>query len=58
MFTPHARLYHHESASFGPRKQDSRETDRMRAMWGDAVDRDPYYNPHLTKEHLDYRVQV
>lgn len=52
LWTPHAKLIHHESASRG--KEDSpakkariaRETDMFRKHWG--AYRDPFYNPSLT----------
>lgn len=56
VFTPYAQLYHHESASFGPRLQNPREMARMRELWGATLDRDPYYNPNLSTEFPDYRL--
>jgi len=56
VFTPYARLYHHESASFGSRVQDPRDTAAMRAIWGAALDDDPYYNPNLSRDFPDCRV--
>ncbi|HEX6463666.1 MAG TPA: glycosyltransferase, partial [Vicinamibacterales bacterium] len=58
VFTPFATLYHHESASFGPRIQSSKELELMRARWGDVIDNDPYYHPELTREFPDYRIRV
>ena len=58
MFTPFATLYHHESASFGPRVQSSKELELMRARWGAVMDNDPYYHPELTREFADYRIRV
>jgi GT2 family glycosyltransferase/polysaccharide pyruvyl transferase WcaK-like protein len=47
VYTPHAVLYHHESATRGTLHPD--EDERFfRARWGDPGDyRDPYYNPNL-----------
>jgi GT2 family glycosyltransferase len=56
VFTPYATLYHHESASFGPRLQRRREIGRMQQLWGDAVACDPYYNPNLSRDFPDYRL--
>lgn len=56
VFTPYARLYHHESASFGSRVQHPRDAAAMRAIWGAALDRDPYYNPNLSRDFPDCRV--
>lgn len=56
VYTPYARLYHHEAGTLGPRAQSPREAEEMRQMWGDALERDPYYNPNLTTEYPDYRL--
>ena len=56
VFTPWARLYHHESASFGARRQDLEALSEMRRRWADVIDRDPYYNPNLTRDFSDYRL--
>jgi GT2 family glycosyltransferase len=58
VFTPYARLYHHESASFGRRLQNPRELALMRERWGSALDHDPYYNPNLSRNFSDYRIQL
>jgi O-antigen biosynthesis protein len=56
VYTPWARLYHHESASFGLRRQDLAELEEMRRRWADVIDHDPYYNPNLTRDFPDYRL--
>jgi GT2 family glycosyltransferase len=54
VWTPLARLYHHESASrpsdLLPDQQQrfARETRHMRARWGRLLDHDPYFNPNLS----------
>lgn len=54
VWTPHAELYHHESASRGsedsPEKQSrfGGEVATMHARWGRALEADPYYNPNLS----------
>jgi GT2 family glycosyltransferase len=58
VFTPYAELTHHESASFGRRVQSSVESSRMRERWGSVLERDPYYNPNLSKLFSDYRLQL
>ena len=58
VFTPYAQLYHHESASFGPRVQDPAGIEEMRRRWGAVLDNDPYYNPNLSREHVDFRIRV
>jgi GT2 family glycosyltransferase len=58
VFTPFATLYHHESASFGPRVQSPKEVELIRSRWGAVMDRDPYYHPELTREFPDYRIGI
>jgi len=60
LWTPHARLTHHESLSRGiedtPEKlaRFKSEVAVMRERWGDLLDNDPYYNPNLTVVHEDW----
>lgn len=60
LWTPFARLLHHESKS---RKGDTTpakkhrarlEIEMMRKRWGWLLDHDPAYNPNLTLEHEDW----
>jgi GT2 family glycosyltransferase len=63
-WTPYAELYHHESASRG--KEDTLEKrDRFRGeveymmeKWGDALARDPAYNPNLTLTINDFTLAL
>ncbi|MCR6663417.1 MAG: glycosyltransferase family 2 protein [Luteimonas sp.] len=54
LWTPHAELYHHESASRGaednPEKvaRFAREVAFMQDRWGHVLQDDPAYNPNLT----------
>lgn len=54
LWTPLARLYHHESASRGsdevPEKRErfNREIAYMQNRWGDSLLADPCYNPNLS----------
>lgn len=54
VWTPHAELYHHESATRGtdmaPEKLQrfQREVWLMEHRWGDLLLRDPAYNPNLS----------
>lgn len=63
LFTPHARLYHHESISRGDDNRPdqierfSAERDHMREVWARALDDDPYYNPNLTLSHEDFSLR-
>ena len=58
VFTPFATLYHHESASFGPRTQNAKELELMKSRWAEVMASDPYYHPALTREFPDYRIRV
>ncbi len=58
VYTPWAQLYHHESASFGVRQHDLGELSEMRRRWAAVIDNDPYYNPHLTRDFPDYRIDA
>lgn len=60
VFTPHARLIHHESASRGadstPDRSDRhrRELTLLRTRWGDALFSEPYYNPGLALDPVPF----
>lgn len=60
LWTPFAELYHHESASRGaddtPEKaaRFRTEVERMESRWGEALYRDPAYNPNLTLRGTDF----
>jgi GT2 family glycosyltransferase len=54
VWTPHAELYHHESASRGPDITDPNKIARFEeeasyvlTRWAHILNRDPYYNPNL-----------
>lgn len=62
VYTPYARLYHYESASRGSdedlaaadpaiRKRVLSERHYMLATWSDVIQRDPFYNPNLSRVH-------
>ncbi len=53
VYTPFAKLYHHESATRRP-AMEPRETEVMQERWADVLARDPYYNPNLTRERADF----
>lgn len=57
VYTPYARLFHHESASFGARQQDRAGIEEMKRRWHKEIEGDPYYNPNLTREFPDYRLR-
>ncbi|MES9823902.1 MAG: glycosyltransferase [Candidatus Thiodiazotropha endolucinida] len=60
LWTPYAELYHHESASRGaedtPEKQlrFSGEAEYMLEKYGPLLQRDPAYNPNLTRIAEDF----
>ena len=53
IWTPMAELYHHESAS-RRRSCEALESDVIRERWPDLLERDPYYNPSLSRERADF----
>jgi len=61
VFTPFAKLYHHESKTRGaedtPEKEErfEGEVQRFRRAWKKELDEgDPYYNPNLTMDREDF----
>ena len=60
IYTPYAKLYHHESISRGqensPEKQARflSEVAFMQKKWGEILNNDPYYNPNLTNQSDDF----
>ena len=64
VYLPHVVLYHYEYKSRGsedtPEKQArfDREIAYMKETWQEFCDRDPCYNPHLSRDYEDYRFDV
>ena len=60
VYTPYAVLYHHQSASRGPYnpKKDRKPEALLRSRWGKVLDNDPYYSPHLTRQHCDFSLRT
>lgn len=60
VWTPHAELYHRESASRGKDRSAERarqarhEAAYMRRRWKHALRHDPFYNPNLSRERPDF----
>lgn len=61
IYTPHAELYHHESATRGYEYESPEKTARfekeqayMLRTWGDIIAHDPAYNPNLTLDGADF----
>lgn len=61
VWTPHAELYHHESASRGSDHTPERkaryegEIRRMRERWPEMIAADPAFNPNLSLDAPDFR---
>lgn len=53
VYTPYAKLYHHEGAS-RRRTIEPIETSVMQERWADVLAKDPYYNPNLSRERADF----
>jgi O-antigen biosynthesis protein len=58
VYTPHAELYHHESASRGHFSHRPSEFLYMRERWGEVLDNDPYYNPNLSLGSADFDLRA
>lgn len=62
VWTPHARLWHHESASRGADDTPVKHTRAlgeiayMHRRWGGLLANDPAYNPNLSLRHGDFRM--
>ena len=63
VWTPFAELYHHESITRGyddtPEKNQRFWNERrfIQQKWGEALQRDPFYSPHLTQEREDFSIR-
>jgi len=57
VYTPYARLRHHEGPSLGLRAPSEREQQIMRTRWAPQIARDPYFNPNFSTAHADYRLR-
>ena len=53
VYTPFARLYHHESR-VRSQTVEPLEANPMRERWTQVLERDPYYNPNLSRERADF----
>ena len=57
VYTPHAALYHHESVT-KPALVAPGEVQLMRRRWLPVIEHDPYYNPNLSRNRLDYSLRL
>ena len=55
LFTPHARLLHHEFST-RPRTVRRSEHALFRRLSPDLIARDPFYSPHLSRRFTDCRI--
>ncbi len=62
VYTPYARLYHHESFSRGRddvfSERFQKEAAYMIERWGDMLENDPFYNPNLSREEANFIVRA
>lgn len=64
IWLPHVELYHYESKSRGyedtPEKMQrlQKEAKYVREKWGEIIENDPCYSPHLTKKKEDYGIRT
>ncbi|HEX4595483.1 MAG TPA: glycosyltransferase, partial [Bryobacteraceae bacterium] len=56
VYTPYAELYHFETTSLQQRTKDPREFGLFQRRWARYIDRDPYYNPNLTRTDVDFTI--
>jgi GT2 family glycosyltransferase len=57
VYTPHATLYHHESVTKTVIAHPS-EIGYLRERWAHIIAHDPYYNPNLTRQGEDARLNM
>lgn len=57
VYTPFAELYHHESVTKTVIAHPS-EIGYLRERWGHVIAHDPYYNPNLTRQGEDARLNM
>ena len=53
VYTPFAKLYRYNQGSRAERKSIS-SAEVMRERWPELLQRDPYYNPNLSRERADF----
>ncbi|HLY20551.1 MAG TPA: glycosyltransferase [Bryobacteraceae bacterium] len=60
VYTPYARLYHHESATKTEKDKipDPMEDAFMKKKWAKYIADDPYYNPNLTRRAEDFSLST
>ena len=58
VYTPFARLYHHESSSRRRTWVEGPEALVIRERWPDVLQHDPFYNPNLSRERADFSLPI
>ena len=58
VYTPYAELYHFEGTSIKRKAQDPQEVALFKSRWPQEIQNDPYYNLNLTREGMDFSVDV
>lgn len=58
IYTPHARLYHHESVTKTEKIPNPLEDGYMKRRWAKYIADDPYYSPNLTRRREDFTIAV
>jgi GT2 family glycosyltransferase len=56
VFTPYARLAHLERGGISGRELTPAERRHLECRWGERLRSDPFYNPNLTLDDVDYSV--
>jgi GT2 family glycosyltransferase len=56
VYTPYARLRHHQGATSGTRHPSARAIALMRGRWLRQIESDPYFNVHWSRDFADYRL--
>ncbi len=53
-YTPYAELYHYEGVSARRTTQNPAEIELFCRRWAPTLQNDPYYNPNLTRNAIDF----
>ena len=55
VYTPYSALYHFEGSSI--LRKEPQNARIFCEKWADLIERDPYYNPNLPRDRLDFGIQ-
>jgi GT2 family glycosyltransferase len=58
VYTPYAKLYHHEGRSRWSHPPRPDEVQYMLDHWGPLIAQDPYYNPNLVLDREDFSFDI